>query len=105
MKKQLIYLFACIAIIFATASFTAAIMADRTAKVEMYQGYYVFYKSMPTDEYEYLGVVHTPSIVKNFRAATLLDAMVRKCKEEYPKANALIVKDEDFANSEAVVLK
>ena len=105
MKKQLIYLLACIAIVFATASFTATVMSEKPATVEMYQGVYVFARCKPTEKYDYLGTVKTGAIVKNFRAGYLIALLVKKSKEDFPDGNALIFTDEDMLEADVVKMK
>jgi hypothetical protein len=60
-----------------------------TAEVDQIQGFYIFAKSKPVQEYEYLGTVKGP-LVGNHEFDNLVELMVKNAKKDFPNANALI---------------
>jgi hypothetical protein len=76
-----------------------------SAEVESVQGLYVFYKSKPSKEYTYLGTVKTPFIIKNYKGSYLLELMTKRAKEQYPSCNAVIFKNDDLLEVDAVTIK
>ena len=63
------------------------------AQVEQISGLYVFIKSKPLNKFEYLGTVKGPTF-SNAEFDTMLPKMLKKVKEEYPKANAVLFNGE-----------
>lgn len=59
------------------------------AEVDMAHGYYIFAKSKPLAEYEYLGEV-TPGFLQSTEFDNLVRNMVKRAKKRFPKGNALI---------------
>jgi len=62
---------------------------ENTAEVDQIQGFYIFAKSKPVQEYEYLGTVKGP-LVGNHGFDNLVELMVNNAKKDFPNANALI---------------
>lgn len=75
------------------------------AEVEQVQGIYVFYRSKPVRQYDYLGTVKTPFIIKNDKGSYLVDLMVKRAKEKHASCNAIIFKSEDLNEVDAVIIK
>lgn len=91
--RPLIFVAMIIALVFSTAGNTRVDLA----RVNQYEGIYVFTDCMPEHEYQVLGTVHPKG--KGFAAMGLKDVqyentrngMIRVCKEEYPTADAIIL--------------
>lgn len=60
-----------------------------TAEVDQIQGFYIFAKSKPMKEFEYLGTVKGP-LIGNHEFDNLVELMVKIAKKDFPNANALI---------------
>ena len=91
MKKS-VFLFLFVAI--AAMSFGFAIVTSKgAAEVEQEQGLYLFIKSKPTTEYEFLGTVKTGAVVPNYKFETILDILLKRAKKDYPAGEAIIMRD------------
>jgi len=75
------------------------------AEVDQVQGVYVFYRSKPVKTFDYLGTVKTPMIIKNEKGSYLVDLMVKRAKEKHSTCNAIIFKDENMHEVDAVLIK
>ena len=73
------------------------------AKVNQINGLYIFIESKPTATGEYLGEIKA-GITLNGEPVELLRSMIKRCKKEYPKANALIV-NSDYNRAECYRLE
>lgn len=62
-----------------------------SAKVQQIQGVYIFTDSKPSSEYKYLGTVEGKRNVNNPQYTTIRDILIKRCKEQYPAANAIIL--------------
>jgi len=60
-----------------------------TAEVDQIQGFYIFAKGKPVNEFEYLGTVKGP-LIGNHEFDNLVELMIKNAKKEFPNANALI---------------
>jgi hypothetical protein len=60
-----------------------------TAEVEKQQGYYIYAKSKPIKEYEFLGTLTAPKI-GNHEFDILVSYMVKDCQKNYPNADAIL---------------
>lgn len=76
-----------------------------SAEVEQVQGLYIFYKSKPTRSYDYLGTVGTPAIIMNYKGSTLVTLMAKRAKEKHSTCNAIIFKNEDMTECDAILVK
>lgn len=100
---------------FFTIAFTAIIICsgfmvaqefkNSHAEVDQVQGVYVFYRCKPVRQYDYLGTVSSPAIIKNYKGSYLVDLMVKRAKEKYSSCDAVIFKNEDMTEVDAVKLK
>jgi hypothetical protein len=59
------------------------------AEVDQISGLYIFVKSKPIQEFEYLGTVKGP-IIGNHEFDKLLEVMITRAQKDFPEANALI---------------
>lgn len=62
------------------------------AKVEQYQGVYIFVDSKPVGETDYLGTVKKSFGLMGGQYTVLRDALIKKCKSDFKDAQALILK-------------
>lgn len=62
------------------------------AKVEQYQGLYLFVDCDPVKESRYLGTVKTKGSFSSAQYSALRDRLIKKCKGDYPDAKGLIIK-------------
>jgi len=76
---------------------TSATPRSDLARVNQYQGIYVFTDCMPERDYQVLGTVHPKGKgwaamgMKDVQYENTRDGMVRVCKEEYPNAEGIIL--------------
>jgi len=93
----------CLTAIFA---FTVANYEPKksTAEVEQVQGMYVFIHSKPILEYEYLGSF-TPGMVPTKNAKGIVNHMIKKGKEKFPTADAIIFTDDELGKADLVKFK
>ena len=87
-------------------AFTAAnyVLNKTTADVEQIQGVYVFIHSKPAMEYEYLGSF-TPGMVPSKSAKPIINHMIKKGKEKFPTADAIIFTDDELGKADLVKFK
>jgi hypothetical protein len=76
----------------------------KTAEVEQIQGLYVFIHSKPVMEYDYLGSF-TPGLVPSKNAQSIINHMIKKSKEKYPNADAIIFTDDELGKADLVKFK
>ena len=91
----------------ATTAFTVskALEPSKTsANVEQIQGLYLFIKSKPVLEYEYLGTCKT-SITWSAKASEAINVMIKKVKKDYPSADGVIFTDENLWQGDAIKFK
>lgn len=62
------------------------------AKVNQYQGLYIFVDSEPLNETEYLGTVKTKMSLSSSQYTSLRDKLIKKCKNDFDNAKGLIIK-------------
>ena len=60
-----------------------------TSEVDQIQGFYIFAKSKPVKDFEYLGTVKGP-MIGNHEFDSLVELMIKNAKKEFPEANALV---------------
>lgn len=75
-----------------------------TAEVESTSGLYIFIHSKPVVEYEVLGT-YNPKVVWSADAKPIIEFMIKKGKESYPNADAIIFTNEDLSRADLVKLK
>lgn len=62
------------------------------AKVQQYQGYYVFVDCEPNKQIKYLGTVKLSVSLFSSQYSALRDKLIKKCKTSYPDAKGLVIK-------------
>lgn len=70
-----------------------AISNHSSATVDSEQGFYLFIKSKPTEEFEFLGTVTTGAVVPNYKFNTILDILLKRARKDFPDGDGLIVRD------------
>lgn len=90
----------------ALVAFTVAKYEPRksTGEVEQMQGLYVFIHSKPVGEYDYLGS-YTPTMVPSSNAKPIVNHMIKKGKEKFPTADAIIFTDDELGKADMIKLK
>lgn len=68
-------------------------LKNSTAEVEQEEGMYIYYRSKPVKEYEYLGT-YKVGVVWDDKPKLLFNKLVRKTKEKYPEATGIIINNE-----------
>jgi hypothetical protein len=76
---------------------------NSTAEVEQEEGMFVFYRSKPVSEYEYLGT-YKIGLVWDDKPKLLFNKLIRKTKEKYPNANGVII-DNEMDKCDAIKFK
>jgi hypothetical protein len=74
-----------------------------SAEVEQEEGVYIFYRSKPIAEYEYLGT-YKIGMVWDDKPRLLFNKLVRKTKEKFPNADGIII-DNDMGKCDAIKFK
>lgn len=101
MKKLLIPV---IVIALITSAFTLVDTEKEKATVEQMEGLYVFIKSKPTAENDYLGSVKK-SLALTGNPEEMLNAMIKKVKKEYPNADGIIFTSVSMDKADAIKFK
>ncbi len=103
MKKALLSLVGAALV---ASAFAFSISNSRTAETEQRQGVHIFYKGQkPTDAYEFLGSVEATGMVKSYKPDYMVPLMLKKAKEKYPNAEAVIFTEENNWKLDAVSFK
>jgi hypothetical protein len=74
-----------------------------TAEVEQEEGMYVFYRSKPVTEYEYLGT-YKIGMVWDDKPKLLFNKLIKKTKDKYPNADGVII-DNEMEKCDAIKFK
>lgn len=70
-----------------------AISNHASATVDSEQGLFLFVKSKPTEEYDFLGTVKTGAVIPNYKFETILDILIKRAKKDFPAGDGLIMRD------------
>lgn len=73
------------------------------ARVNRYQGYYIFVQSQPINEYDVLGTVKKTGIVWTGYPDEMFNTLIRRMKRDYPIADGIIF--DDVAMQHATCIK
>ena len=74
-----------------------------TAEVEQEEGVYVFYRSKPVSDYEYLGT-YKIGLIWDDKPKLLFNKLVRKTKDKFPNADGIII-DNEMGKCDAIRFK
>lgn len=103
MKKSTFFLLGAMTVcLFAFKSATYTPKAS-TAEVEQEEGMYIFYRSKPVKEYEYLGT-YKIGMVWDDKPKLLFNKLIRKTRDKYPDADAVII-DNELEKCDAIKFK
>ena len=97
MKKLLLIT----AILFSINSFAGV---NDSAIVERIEGIYVFQFSKPLGNYDYQGTVKKLFVISG-KPEEMINSLIKKCKKEYPDANAIIITSIDMDKADCITLK
>jgi hypothetical protein len=73
------------------------------ARVNRYQGYFVFVQSQPINEYDVLGTVKKTGVVWTGSPDEMFNILIRRMKKDYPTADGIIF--DDVAMEHATCIK
>ena len=77
-----------------------------TVEIEQKEGVYIIYPGQkPTFEYEYVKSIDAGAIIKNWRASTLVDKLLKRLKKEGIEADALVFTEDDLYRADVVKFK
>lgn len=74
-----------------------------TAEVEKVEGIYIFYRSEPVKEYEYIGT-HKVKLSWTGQPDEMFGLLVKKSKKKFPELQAIIISD-DMEKCDAIKFK
>ncbi|MBK7148636.1 MAG: hypothetical protein IPH78_07355 [Bacteroidetes bacterium] len=81
---------------------------NNTAEVDQIQGVYIYAKSKPIRDYEFLGTVNAPKVAEH-EFDILVDLMLKDLKKKYPTADGLLfdgpIKQSHNTKASAIKLK
>jgi hypothetical protein len=89
----------------ALLAFTASNYEAKNASAEVQQeeGMYIFYRSKPVMEFEYLGT-YKIGMVWDDKPKLLFNKLIRKTKEKFPNADGIII-DNEMGKCDAIKFK
>lgn len=94
----------CALIISALCSFTLIYeLKTNTAEADQVNGIFIFYHCRPVKQYTYLGTV-TLKLVWSDKPGAMTGTMIKRVKEKYPTANAIIFQSESFDKADAIYI-
>lgn len=101
MKKQIIFFFSGILLMFLLSSgYENYVASKQTANVNQKMGLYIFTDSKPVKEYEYMGTI-SAGITVNGYYDEVINSIIKRAKKDYPQAEGIIF----ISNSKAEVIK
>lgn len=101
MKKLMLF---ALSILIIGSGFKIAYEAKKsTGEVEQEEGMYVFYRSKPVSEYEYIGT-YKIGMIWDDKPRLLFSKLIRKTKDKFPNADGIII-DNDMGKCDAIKFK
>jgi len=101
MKKVIvIILLACVALFAFTQEKDKGL-----ARVNRYQGYYIFVQSQPICEYDVLGTVKKTGVVWSGSPDEMFNTLIKRMKKDYPKADGIIFDDVAMEHATCIQFK
>ena len=80
--------------------------SNLTVEVQQREGLYiVFPRQKPTFEYEYVKTIDAGNMIKNWRASTLIEKLLKVYKKEGVNADAMIFTEDDLWKADCVKIK
>jgi hypothetical protein len=89
--------------VMATAFVIKNPFTKNAATVEQIEGLYIYHLSNPVAEYDYIGTYKIGMILDN-TPDLCLNKLIKKTKEQYPQAQAIIIK-KDMYSCDAIKFK
>lgn len=86
------------------SSFQAGETRKDIAVVNKIEGYYIFVESKPMADYEYLGTVES-KFARTPQFIDVRNALIKKAKEQYPRADGLLMTFVTGSKDKAEVIK
>jgi hypothetical protein len=83
-------------------SFTFSSQNNENAIVNKIDGYYIFIESKPTSAHEVLGSIDAPGVVWNGRPKEMMKVMLKRLKQQHPKADAIIFDSYRMEHAQAI---
>ncbi len=87
------------------ASFTPGPDTHDQARVNKYQGMYVFIQSAPLSEYTVLGTVKKTGMVMSSSPSAMFNTLCKKALKEYDDAQGIIFDDIDMEHATVIKFK
>jgi hypothetical protein len=75
------------------------------ALVDQREGIYIFILSKPQAETEYLGSVKKTGVVMTGSPDEMLKILLKRCKKDFPQAEAIIISDIKMEHADCVKFK
>lgn len=106
-SKLFLFSFVIAALIITSAFMTNATYTDRfTVEVQQREGLYIIFpRQKPTFEYEYVKTIDAGNVIKNWRASTLIEKLLKVYKKDGIKGDALIFTEDDLWKAEVIKFK
>lgn len=80
--------------------------SNLTVEVQQREGLYIIYpRQRPTFEYEYVTTIDAGIIIKNWRASTLLEVLLKAYRKDGIKGDAIIFTEDDLWKADVVKFK
>lgn len=77
-----------------------------TVEVQQREGLYIIYpRQKPTFEYEYVNTIDAGNMIKNWRASTLVEKLLKVYKKEGIKGDAIIFTEDDLWKADIIKFK
>lgn len=80
--------------------------SDLTVEVQQREGLYIIYpRQKPTFEYEYVKTIDAGNMIKNWKASTLIEKLLKVYKKEGVKGDAIIFTEDDLWKADVIKFK
>ena len=66
---------------------------------------YVFTNSTPVTDYEVLGIIKLPAMVKNGKSDEMVSIATKRGKKQYPNCEAVVITGKNFSKARAIKFK
>lgn len=104
MKQHVLTIAAILGIGLLTAFTINHEVKKSAAEVKQMQGLYIFFCAEPVKETEYLGNVKA-TMYMSTDTDDRINSVIKKCKKDYPQAEAIVFKSLDLTTADAVKFK
>ncbi len=106
MKQKIFFILIILGLFGLTlACMSFKLISDKSlATVEQEQGIYIFIKSKPSAEYQFLGSVKK-GIALTGSPEEMFNSMLKKCKKDYPQADGIIFTSAGMDKADCIKFK